>query len=109
MSDLRKLVGRNIKRLRKFRKWTQAELAEKIGIEPVSVARIETGLSFPKEDNLVSIAKILNVEVSDLFNTSEEEKLSTKSALNYIHYSIHTLEERDLKILCSIIKTMSTC
>ncbi|MCX4275584.1 MAG: helix-turn-helix transcriptional regulator [Candidatus Gastranaerophilales bacterium] len=109
MSELRALLGRNIKRLRKFRKWTQAELAEKINVEPVSIARIETGINFPKEENLIAIAKILNVEVADLFNTSEEEKMSVKSALNYIHYSIHTLEERDLKILCSMIKTMSSC
>ena len=57
MSELRALLGRNIKRLRKFRKWTQAELAEKINVEPVSIARIETGINFPKEENLIAIAK----------------------------------------------------
>lgn len=107
--DLRKLVGRNIKKLRKLRHWTQAELAERVGIEPVTLARIETGMHFPKDENLICIAKHLNVGVNDLFLIDDDEAFTRESALNYIHFSIHNLHDRDLKILCSVIKKMSCC
>ncbi len=106
MASLRKTVGKNIKRIRKLKKWTQADLAEKIGIEPVSVARIETGLNFPKEENLTAIARHLNVEVSDLFVDRDSDK---KSTLNYIQGALNSLNKRDLEIISNILKTMTCC
>lgn len=106
MACLRKIVGENIKKIRKSRKWTQAELAERVGIEPVSIARIETGINFPKEENLELIAKTLNVKVLDFFSTEKQEELSKETALNYIHYNINYLNDRDLNVICNAIKTM---
>ena len=106
MADLRSVIGKNIKKIRKSKKWTQAQLAEKIGIEPVSVARIETGLNFPKEENLSAIANVLGVEVSDLFVDWETDK---KSTLKYIQNTLNTLNNRDLEIISNIVKTMTCC
>lgn len=106
MADLRNIVGKNIKKIRKAKKWTQAELAEKVGIEPVSIARIETGLNFPKEENISLIAKALNVEVSDLFINRESDK---KNTLEYIQKALDTLNKRDLEIISNIVKTMTCC
>lgn len=106
MTSLRKIVGENIKKIRRSRKWTQAELAEKIGIEPVSVARIETGINFPKEENLLALADTLNVRILDFFSTEKQEELSKETALNYIHYNINYLNDRDLNVICNAIKTM---
>ena len=106
MADLRSVIGKNIKKIRKSKKWTQAQLAEKIGIEPVRVARIETGLNFPKEENLSAIANVLGVEVSDLFVDRETDK---KSTLKYIQNTLNTLNNRDLEIISNIVKTMTCC
>ena len=106
VTSLRKIVGKNIKRIRKLKKWTQAELAEKIGIEPVSVARIETGLNFPKEENLTAIARNLNVEVSDLFVDRDNDK---KTMLQYIQGTLNSLNKRDLEIISNLLKTMTCC
>ncbi len=109
MTALRKIIGANLKRIRKSRHLTQAQLAEQSGIEPVSVARIETGINFPKEENLAAIAKALNVKILDFFNAEEQEDLSKESALNYIHFNINYLSDRDLNVLCSAIKAMLYC
>lgn len=106
MTVLRKIIGANLKKIRKSRHLTQAQLAEKIGIEPVSVARIETGINFPKEENLTAIAEALNVKVLDFFNTQEQETLARETALNFIHFNINYLNDRDLNVLCSAIKAM---
>ncbi len=106
MAELRNVVGKNIKTIRKAKKWTQAQLAEKVGLEPVSIARIETGLNFPKEENLTSIAKALNVSVSDLFVAKETDKRST---IKYIQSAVQGLDKRDLEIISNLVKTMSCC
>jgi len=106
MAELKKTIGQNIKRLRKLKKWTQAELAEKVDLEPVTIARIETGMNLPKEENMAAIAKILSVEISDFFYNSKNEP-TREALLNYIHYGIHNLKDRDLKIIYNTIRTMA--
>ena len=106
MAELRNVVGKNIKTIRKAKKWTQAQLAEKVGVEPVSIARIETGLNFPKEENLISIAEALNVSVADLFAAKEADK---KSTIKYIQSAVQNLGNRDLEIVSKLVKTMSCC
>jgi transcriptional regulator with XRE-family HTH domain len=41
--DLLRTVGRRVAQARGDRGWTQEQLAEAIGIEPVSLSRLETG------------------------------------------------------------------
>ncbi len=106
MADLKNIIGKNIKKIRKTRKWTQAQLAERVGIEPVSIARIETGLTFPKEENLVAIAKSLSVDVSDLFVDRIPDK---KNTIKYIQTAINALDKRDLEIISNLVKTMTCC
>jgi len=106
VADLKNIIGQNVKKIRKSRKWTQAQLAEKVGIEPVSIARIEAGTNFPKEENLAAIAETLDVEVVDLFNDRSTDK---KSTLKYIQNALNTLDKRDLEIISNIVRTMTCC
>ena len=68
MSDLRKKVGRRIKEIREANNIKQCVLAEMLSMEPSNLTRIENGYQFPKEENLEKIAKVLNVEIKDLFD-----------------------------------------
>jgi len=59
-------LGKNIATHRRYRGWTQHELAEKVGIDSVTVSRIETGTSLPSLVRLASIADILGVTLAEL-------------------------------------------
>lgn len=62
-------------KLRKKRKdlgFTQAELAEQIGVEPPTVSRWESGRDFPTEDKLPYLTKALSVS-KDFFEIKNEE------------------------------------
>ncbi|MBO6087151.1 helix-turn-helix transcriptional regulator [bacterium] len=65
--DIKELLGKRIKELRKEKCLTQEQLAEIIGIEPNNLSRIEKGRNYPTPENLSKIAKALNVSVDKLF------------------------------------------
>lgn len=64
---LKKLLGEQIKRLRKARRLTQEELAEMIEIAPRNLSRIEVGESFVTAETLEKLLFALNVTAEELF------------------------------------------
>ena len=71
--NLKKLLGKNVKKYRKLNGFTQEKLAESIGIEVISISSIETGRYFPAPDNLVKIAQTLNIPINYLFDFKSEQ------------------------------------
>lgn len=55
-----------LKRMREKRGWTQEDLASKVGVARVTIARIEIGNRRPSLELLERIAKALKVKVGDL-------------------------------------------
>jgi transcriptional regulator with XRE-family HTH domain len=60
-------VGREIRRLRETRGWSQAKLAGETGMGVSSVSQIETGVRNPSAATLWKIAEALGVGMADLF------------------------------------------
>ncbi len=86
MSELRKKLGKRIKQIREQRSIKQCVLAEKLNMEPSNLTRIESGYQFPKEENLVKIAKALDIEIKDLFSFPAE--ISKEEILEKINKEI---------------------
>jgi transcriptional regulator with XRE-family HTH domain len=70
---LQKKFGQRIASLRKGRKLTQEQLAEAVGCSVEFISLIERGVNAPSVSGLEKFAKILKVEVRELF-TFEEKK-----------------------------------
>lgn len=64
---LKRLIGRNIRTLRKARGWSQEVLGESADLSYKFVGEIERGVVNPSLDSLMKIAKALNVEIAELF------------------------------------------
>jgi len=64
---LQKKLGRRIADLRRARQWPQTELAKKIGCSVEFISLVERGVNAPSVAGLEKFAKVLNVEVVDLF------------------------------------------
>jgi len=64
---LLKFVGGRIKALRKKKKLTQVQLAEKAGLQDSNLSRLESGSSNVTLLTLSRIAETLGVEVKDFF------------------------------------------
>lgn len=62
-------------KFREFRKnynLSQKEVAALLGISDRAISKWENGLSVPSSEHLVLLAKIFNIKVGDLFDTSDE-------------------------------------
>lgn len=65
-SDLPQRLGRNIAKRRRQIGWTQANLAERMKMEPESISRFERGATLPSLATLELLAGELNVTVAEL-------------------------------------------
>ena len=68
-----KEFGRFIAGMRKEKKMTQAELAEKIHVTDKAISRWERGLGFPVIQTLEPLAQVLGISVLELMR-SEKKK-----------------------------------
>ena len=77
------------KKLRKYRKqknYTQVELAEKLNYGYTAIANYESGRNEPSFDDLISIARILDVTPNDLIGfAAKEEDAAFLSSFKMLH------------------------
>jgi transcriptional regulator with XRE-family HTH domain len=65
-------VGDNLKRLRVLNALTQAELAQKAGLTPAAVARIERNEAEPRMTTLRKLAESLGIEPHKLVKGEDD-------------------------------------
>ena len=65
--------GENLKKLRKLKKISQEELAERVGVSRQSVSKWETGDAYPEMNNILELCKIFKCNIGELVNDKENE------------------------------------
>lgn len=60
--------GDNLRKLRKSKKISQEELAEKVGVSRQSVSKWECGDAYPEMDNILRLCTIFHCKISNLVN-----------------------------------------
>ncbi len=63
-------IGERIKRIRNFRKLTQAQLGEAVGLSDVRIRQYEIGNRTPKEDLIQELAKALDCNYHSIYEPS---------------------------------------
>ena len=77
--EFRAIVRTNIKRYRIYRKWTQAELAEKLDISVNFLSDVENGKRWISPSNMVKFAAALNIEPYELFKPANSPSPSVSA------------------------------
>ena len=67
MNDIKVLLGKRIREIRKSQNLTQDSLAELVGVESPSISNIENGKYYPTNENLQKIADVLKVKPYELY------------------------------------------
>ena len=71
------VLSKNIRKIRKAKKMTQAQLAKQINKTVEMVCQLESGVSSTKISTLNDIAYVLDVEVHQLFMDSNQANVKT--------------------------------
>ncbi|MBR1424080.1 helix-turn-helix transcriptional regulator [bacterium] len=94
--DIKKTLGKRIQNYRKLKKITQDKLAEIVGIDTISLSKIETGKNYPTAENLSKIANILDVNIYELF--IEEKIKDNEDLLNEIQSDLQIISKDNQKL-----------
>lgn len=78
MESMKQIIKENLVRLRKEKKWTQLELAEKINYSDKAISRWEKGEVTPDIETLEILSKIYNVPFEIFFAKNEKKFHSFK-------------------------------
>ena len=96
--------GDNLKLIRKNKKMSQEELAEKVNVSRQSVSKWETGEAYPEMNNILELCKIFNCKINDLVH----EDMSDISSLDEeIVMKVAKLNEKKQKQVKALSHTIS--
>jgi len=108
MHDIFYTLGKRISTLRKQKKMSQEELAERCEKMVNTISNVERGLSNPRLETLVAIAQALDVSMADLFSEnipiSDGRVVSDK--LLEIVMCLKNEDERVLEVVLKQIKAL---
>jgi len=99
-SDLRALLGENLRKYRILKEFSQAKLAEILDISPNFISDLETGKRWLSSDTLVNFAKALGVEVYELLKPLETP---TEEISNFIQ---NYTKKASIAVSNSVIKSL---
>lgn len=96
--------GDNLKQIRKNKKMSQEELAEKVKVSRQSVSKLENGEVYPEMNNILELCKIFNCKINDLVHTdmSDISSLDEEIVMNAVKFN--EKKQKQLKKLSNIIE-----
>lgn len=100
--------GKNVCSRRKKLRFTQEELAEKLGIGQQSLSRIERGQIAPKFERLIDFASTLQCSVADLFVTEiiKNDWQALDDEFKKLADAMSELGPKERKIVFALIKSL---
>lgn len=104
MDEIKKLIGKRIKYLRKEMKLSQEKLAELIGIDQRNLGHIERGDTFPSK-TLPDIANALKIKLPELFDF-EYLKYDDEQKIKYINENLPYLTAQEIETVFRVVKAM---
>jgi transcriptional regulator with XRE-family HTH domain len=99
--DLRAILSKNLKRYRSYRKFTQAEFAEKIDISIPFLSDIENGKKWVSPHTLVKMADTLNIEAYELLKPEHTLPDNAVNILETYTADIYSTFGKFLNNLCN--------
>ncbi len=103
--DRKQLLGRRIKELRKAKKLSQEDLAERAGISTPYVSQIERGKENPTLDLLFKLTDALKVSLSEMCDF-ESEGMSQKQIEQAIRELLRSADPERSRIALKVVKAL---
>jgi transcriptional regulator with XRE-family HTH domain len=99
------LIGLRIRGIRKDRRLTQEQLAEKANVHPKYVSSLERGQENPTLEVLLKLAGALDVDISDFFAYEHEGK-DEKAVRELISSMVEGADDEKLQLAAKILRAI---
>ena len=95
--------GDNLRQIRKSKKMSQEQLAEKVNVTRQSVSKWENGESYPEMNNILELCKIFNCKLNDLVHTdmTDISSLDEEIIMNVVKFN--EKKQKEVKTLSNVI------
>ncbi|MEW6277771.1 MAG: helix-turn-helix domain-containing protein [Candidatus Eremiobacterota bacterium] len=106
-------LGKTISRLRTKKGWTQAQLAEQLGMHQNHVNRLENDKMKPRPNTLERLAEVLDASIDDLLAAADTEITLSWAKddpeLAGLLLQIPILDEEQRNALKAVLRSMVAC
>ena len=95
--------GDNLRKIRKSKKMSQEQLAEKMNVTRQSVSKWENGESYPEMSNIFELCKVFNCKLNELVypDMSDISSLDEEIVMNVVKFN--EKKQKEVKTLSNII------
>ena len=107
-TDIKEILGKNIRKYRELRGYTQEVFSELIGIGIPAISNMECGKSFPSPDTLNKIITILGIDTYMLFTDNELTDKEDVLADFQKRFNIIKENQEKFNILYGVLKILSS-
>ena len=95
--------GDNLKLIRKNKKMSQEQLAEKMNVSRQSVSKWETAEAYPEMNNILELCKIFNCKINDLVHTDMTDISSLDEEIVMSVVKFNEKKQKEVKTLSNVI------
>lgn len=103
MEQYRREFGAHIKKLRKEKKWSQDEMAEKSGLTPAYLSAVERGIANPRLDTIKKLATGFGIPTSELFAFERKDSSISDFKARIMQLVQDTDDQASVDSLCHTI------
>jgi len=105
-TDLKKILGGNIRRIRKSHNLTQESFSEKIGIEPSSLSNIENGKTLPSTQTIVNIQQEFSISPNEILEIDYDYLKNSKYLEDAIFRTVKKFNTETKRVLYKIVQAI---
>ena len=99
--------GENLKRVRKIRKISQEDLADKLGVSRQSVSKWETGENYPSMTNIMCLCSIFKCNINELVHENLDDINSFDEEVKMSVVKFKEEKQKKVKTLSKIIEVVA--
>ena len=95
--------GDNLKSIRKMKKVSQEDLADKLGVSRQSVSKWETGENYPSMQNIVCLCSIFKCKMNDLVHEDFDDLEFMDEEIKMSVAKLNEKEQKNIKVISKIL------
>ena len=99
--------GDNLKSLRKSKKVSQEELAERLGVSRQSISKWETGENYPSMNNIMCLCDIFHCKINDIVHEDFTDINSLDPEIKMKVVKLKEKEQKRMKVLSKILEVVA--